>query len=188
VNLQFSRPIVILAGQQLDPRAAYAAADVVLGMGSSALRAMAIGKPVVVQGERAFSETFGPATFDLFLRQGFYGQGDDCVEPDRLVAQLAALLGDAGLRDELGRFGREAVVRRFGLDRGVSLLLDIYQEVRRLPPKRRVRDALVAAGRAVHRELQNHDPRRKRAMSERDHVLFGAAGDGTWPPVAQRGA
>jgi L-malate glycosyltransferase len=52
VNRRCGRPLVTLTGPSLNPRLAYAAADVVVGMGSSALRAMAIGKPVIVQGER----------------------------------------------------------------------------------------------------------------------------------------
>jgi glycosyltransferase involved in cell wall biosynthesis len=40
VNAALHRRVVILTGALLDPRAAYAAADIVLGMGGSALRAM----------------------------------------------------------------------------------------------------------------------------------------------------
>jgi glycosyltransferase involved in cell wall biosynthesis len=50
VNAAAGRTVVELPGPLLDPREAYAAADVVVGMGSSALRAMAHGKPLLVQG------------------------------------------------------------------------------------------------------------------------------------------
>ena len=53
VNASLGRPAVTLTGGLVDPRPAYAAAHVVVGMGSSALRAMAFGKPVVVVGARA---------------------------------------------------------------------------------------------------------------------------------------
>ena len=43
------RRAVVLTGELRDPRPAYAAADVSLGMGGSALRAMAFGRPLVVQ-------------------------------------------------------------------------------------------------------------------------------------------
>src|SRR5260370_34024897 len=55
VNAELRRSAVILAGALLDPRPAYAAADIGGGMGGSALRGMAFGKTVVIVGERAFS-------------------------------------------------------------------------------------------------------------------------------------
>src|SRR5690606_32800814 len=81
------RRVVHFAGEQLDPRRYYAAADVVLGMGSSALRAMAIGRPVVVQGERGFALTCEPATIATFLRQGFWGVGA-VPQHDALAGQI----------------------------------------------------------------------------------------------------
>ena len=38
------RTVISFAGMLVDPRAAYSAADIVVGMGSSALRAMAFAK------------------------------------------------------------------------------------------------------------------------------------------------
>ena len=55
---------VILTGEMPDPRPAYAAADVALGMGGSALRAMAYEKPLVVQGENGFWKLLTPETVD----------------------------------------------------------------------------------------------------------------------------
>jgi hypothetical protein len=40
-----------------------------VGTGSSALRALAIGRPVVVRGERGFSEICEAGTLPIFLRQ-----------------------------------------------------------------------------------------------------------------------
>ena len=62
VNTELGRSAVVLAGALLDPRPAYAAADIVVGMGGSALRAMAFGKPVIVVGERGFAAPFNTET------------------------------------------------------------------------------------------------------------------------------
>ncbi|MGH2691139.1 MAG: glycosyltransferase family 4 protein, partial [Actinomycetota bacterium] len=51
VNRRLGWTAVVLAGELLDPRPAYAAADVVLGMGGSILRGMAFGKPAIVLGQ-----------------------------------------------------------------------------------------------------------------------------------------
>lgn len=185
VNRRHGREVVLLPGPTLDPRAAYAGADIVVGMGSSALRALAIGRPVVVQGERGFSELFEPASLALFLHQGFYGLGDAAVGAGRLAGQLEGLLTDPARRQALGRFGREVVCERFSLARAVQLQLDIYQRVLQRPPAWRLRDVLRSSGRALMLELRNHDPRAKRGRRLQEHHLFAAARQGVWPPAVQ---
>jgi glycosyltransferase involved in cell wall biosynthesis len=184
VNQKWGREVVTLAGAELDPRGAYAAADIVVGMGSSALRALAIGRPVVVQGEDAFSEVFEPATLDLFIRQGFYGLGDGASGAGRLAEQIARLIDDPALRKELGDFGRQIVCSRFSLQRAVGVQLDIYNELvgRRLSLP--LSEAVQAGFRVVSLEVQEHDPRRKRRHRELETRLLGAARQGTWPPAA----
>jgi hypothetical protein len=76
-NARAGRRVVALAGQLADPRPAYAAADVILGMGGSAVRGLAFGKPLIVQGERGFWELLTPDSAAKFLRQGWYGLGTD---------------------------------------------------------------------------------------------------------------
>lgn len=182
VNARWGREVVSLPGPDMDPRPAYAAADVVVGMGSSALRALAIGRPVVVQGEAAFSEVFEPATLDLFLRQGFYGLADNAEGPARLAGQLERLLADPERRKALGAFGRQVVAERFSLKRAVQVQLDIYEQVLREPGRRTLPDAMRSARRAFMREVENHDPRRKRQILTRQQKLLVTARQGSWPP------
>ena len=75
MNAAVGRAIIGLTGQIDDPRPAYAAADVVVGQGGSALRGMAFGKPVVVVGEDGFSELLTSDSSPIFLQQGWYGLG-----------------------------------------------------------------------------------------------------------------
>lgn len=112
-NAAAGRPVVVVTGQLLDPRPAYDAADVVLGMGSSALKGMAFGKPVVVQGDRGRWQTLEPATLDGFLHDGWMclgtGDGRD------LERALHALLADPGTRADRGALGRRVVVDTYSL-------------------------------------------------------------------------
>jgi L-malate glycosyltransferase len=122
-------PAVILTGELEDPRPAYAVSDICLGMGGSALRAMAFGKPVVVQGERGFWLTLTPATADGFLWTGWYGVGDDAARGrSRLADALRPLLGDPAARKSLGSYSRELVEERFSLERAARLQEQIYLE------------------------------------------------------------
>jgi glycosyltransferase involved in cell wall biosynthesis len=176
VNRRRGREVVKFAGARLDPRPAYAAADLVVGMGSSALRAMAIAKPVIVQGEGGFSRVFEPASYDYFLRDGFWGVGDGTDNAARLAEQMSDLLGDSERRAALASYGRTTVVERFSLQRAVGLQLDTYERVIAAGAERRWSDAGVAASRALGLELRNHDPRRKRAQSAAEAArLAGAA-------------
>lgn len=119
---------IALAGELADPRPAYATADVVLGMGGSALRAMAFAKPLVVLGERGFSEVLEPGSWERFLWSGFFGLGDGDLSPDRLAAQIAGLLSDHRRRELLGGFARRLVEERFSLRRAAGLQEALYRE------------------------------------------------------------
>jgi hypothetical protein len=119
---------VVLTGELADPRPAYAAADVVLGMGGSAIRALAFGKPLVVQGEGAFWALLTPETAGTFLHQGWYGVGDGRDSHQRLGAVLDRLAGDPDLRVALGRFGRRLAVDRFSLEAAARVQTEVYRE------------------------------------------------------------
>lgn len=177
VNAAAGREVVTLAGPTLEPRPAYAAADVVLGMGSSALRAMAFAKPLVVQGQAGFSLVLEPSTIDAFAWQGFYGIGDGAPGHALLASQLQGLLEDAQRRVDLGQFGRRTVLERYSLDRAATDLLSLYHEVAASSADRRrlASEATRMAGRAAANELWLHLPSVKRARRERDATELTAA-------------
>jgi len=119
---------VVLAGSMEDPRDAYDAADVVLGMGGSALRALAFGKPLIVQGERGFWRLLTPDTVEQFLWTGWYGIGDSVdAGAELFVTEIGPILDDSDRRETLGRFGRHLVEQRFGLDDAAERQLVIYK-------------------------------------------------------------
>jgi L-malate glycosyltransferase len=184
VNARWKRQVISLPGPVSDPRSAYAAADVVVGMGSSALRGLAIGRPVVVQGEAAFSEVFEPATLNMFLQQGFYGIADSETGATRLAAQIDRLLSNAAYREAIGNFGRDIVVQRFSLERAARIQLDIYHDVLANPPQRSVTDAIRSAYLAFMLEVRNHDPRQKAKWKSWEATTLATARDGAWPPLS----
>ncbi|WP_129784277.1 glycosyltransferase family 4 protein [Promicromonospora panici] len=125
VNGRVRRNAVVVAGSLDDPRPAYEAADVVLGMGSSVLKGMAFGKPVVVQGQEGFWRRLGEETLETFLDQGWYGSGGAGV-PD-LAAALEPLVRDQGMRTRLGVFGQRVVSERFSLTAAAGQLEQVYR-------------------------------------------------------------
>ena len=130
VNRATGRHAVVLTGELADPRAAYAVADVTLGMGGSALRALAFGKPLVVQGEHGFFRTLTPETLNEFRWRGWYGIGEGTASGRRrLEGELAPLLRSGELRERLGAFGRSAVVE-FSLGAAAAEQVTAYEGVR----------------------------------------------------------
>lgn len=126
VNASIGREAVRMLGARADPRPAYAAADIVLGMGGSAARALAFGRPLIVQGEAGWSELFEPSTAESLARSSYWS-GDAVPEPvDDLLRALRILLPDAALREELGAFGRVFAAQRFGLDAMTERMAALY--------------------------------------------------------------
>ncbi|MFE6868048.1 glycosyltransferase family 4 protein [Kitasatospora sp. NPDC057692] len=130
VNADLGRRAVLVPGQLADPRPAYQAADVVLGMGGSALRGLAFGKPVVVHGAAGYTAVHEPGPLvEPHASRCMYGFGDGSRAPEALAAQLRGLLDDPGRRAELGAWGRQWVVGRFSLESVTSAFEDLYTRV-----------------------------------------------------------
>ncbi len=157
INALHGRRVVTLTGPMTDPRAAYAVADVTIGMGGSAARALAFGKPLVVSGEFGWYRTFTPDTAASLFRNSFWSAD---AEPDpvgRLEHELRALVADPGMRASLGRFGRAFAEERFGLEAMASRQEGIYRSAlrgysaSRWFPDLRTEARLVAARRLSRR-------------------------------------
>jgi glycosyltransferase involved in cell wall biosynthesis len=150
VNDDLGHTAIVLTGQLDDPRPAYAAASVALGMGGSALRALAFARPLIVQGERGFFELLTPETCEVFLRQGWYGVGGQGAE--QLTEILRRLIADDDLRAELGAYGRQLVVERFSLEHAAEIQEQIYYEA--LTGRGTTLDAVRTAGLVTSYKLQ----------------------------------
>lgn len=161
VNRELGRQAVVFAGALDDPRPAYSAADVVIGMGSSAARGLAYAKPLVVSGEYGWYRAFTPDTADDHFRYSFWSD-QKMDEPVKELANiLADLLDDEQRREELGRFGREFAEKNFGLAAMTERLVGIYDEtIERHGDQRRRRwfkglmNELAPAGRRLARTVR----------------------------------
>ncbi|MER6399789.1 glycosyltransferase family 4 protein [Kitasatospora sp. NPDC001603] len=126
-NAALGRQAVLVPGQLADPRPAYDAADIVLGMGGSALRGLAFAKPVVVHGAAGYTAVHEPGPLvEPHASRCMYGFGDGSRVPDPLVDQLRGLLDDPDRRARLGAWGREWVDGRFSLDGVTTAFEDLY--------------------------------------------------------------
>jgi len=126
VNARHGRTVVRPIGFQLDAAPVYEASDIVLGMGSSAVKGMAHRKPLVVSGEGGFWKLLDESTVDDFVHHGWFGSGGAGAAD--LAAVLTALADSPELRARLGRLGRSVVRGRYDVNRAAVHLAAIYED------------------------------------------------------------
>jgi glycosyltransferase involved in cell wall biosynthesis len=146
VNECLGRTAVTLIGEMLDPRPAYAAADIVVAMGGSALRGMAFAKPVIVVGEKGFAELMSPETAAYFDQNGLYGRGVGDLA-SRLADVLCRLCEQPDQFPSVGAFSRQFVTRHYSLESVADHLIELYGNCisRRTNPRNLAFDALRTA-------------------------------------------
>lgn len=127
INARSRFTAVLVPGALEDPLPAYQAADVVLGMGSSALKAMACGRPLVVQGHDGFWRLLDRDSLPQFLESGWWG-GHGRGEAD-LVEALTPLLVSSTRRVELGRLAREVASSHYSLGTAAEQLERLYERL-----------------------------------------------------------
>ena len=161
-NTELGREAVIFTGAMVDPRPAYAAADIVVGMGGSILRGMAFSKPVVVVGEQGFSKPLYPENAESIYYKGMYGLGDGDPDNERLLADVSGLLERRNAFHELGQFSRDFVLQRFSLEMVSARLEQFCSSAVAETPKMNVaiadglRTAAITFGRKLAPETLRH--------------------------------
>jgi len=126
MNAQLGREAVQFNGNAVDARPYYASADVVLGMGGSAARALAFGKPLVALGEHGWSRLFTPDSAEEVSAASYWSKEPVEDAEGCLRSQLLPLIESETYRRELGTFGREFILRTQGLEQMASKLAAIY--------------------------------------------------------------
>lgn len=127
VNRTLGWEAVVLTGALADPHPAYAAADIGLAMGGSALRVMAHGAPLIVLGIRGFSRVFDQDSADYFLEHGYFGTDGGADPVGELLSHLDRL-DDEFERARLGAWGLDRVRARYGLGPAAARLEAVYRE------------------------------------------------------------
>lgn len=128
VNAERGARAIVVTGELLDPRPAYAVADLTIGMGSSALRAMAFGKPLIVQGINGFWEPLTPTSLATFLWQGWYGEGNGPDgAADLLAGQIREVMDHPRQREAMAELSLRTVRNRFSLVAAADRQLEIYE-------------------------------------------------------------
>ena len=120
VNQKTPAPVIEFLGEQLDPYASIASANVVVGNGLSVIEGSMMGKPAVVVGREGYSAVVDSLSLPELIDRGFYGVGNGLNSKDPLPDQIMAAMSAtreaeltalaSQMRD---RYGLEAIVERF---------------------------------------------------------------------------
>ncbi|WP_159501575.1 glycosyltransferase family 4 protein [Microbacterium sp. 18062] len=128
INRRAGREMVRFIGAMHDPRPAYAAADIALGMGNSAARSLAFETPVVVHGEWGTTEVFGPENAESLFHRNFWNPDVQEHAAQVQASVLRSLIDAPARRERLGRFGRAFAAENFGLDAMARRLAGVYDQ------------------------------------------------------------
>ena len=185
VNARLGRRGCVFTGPLHDPRPAYASADVVLGMGGSAARGLAFGKPLIVTGEYGWFDTFRPETAQRLFRNSFWSEEIKSDPADELLRDLAPLLEDGSERCALGAYGRGFAESHFSLSAMSQRLADVYEQAFSYGPADWLHDLRLESKWAAgwlgrHFPMPGSISRRARAWSD----PYRARGAFTPPPSA----
>lgn len=131
VNHRLGRNAVIFTGPMADPRPAYAAADVMIGMGGSAARTLSFAKPLIVAGDAGWFQLFTPTSAEELFRSSFWNPAMVTNSAQLLVSILNPLLADNPQRESLGVFGRTFAQTHFGLPAMAAKLAKVYEAASR---------------------------------------------------------
>jgi glycosyltransferase involved in cell wall biosynthesis len=179
VNRELGRRAIVMLGALLDPRPAYAAADIVIGMGGSALRGMAFGKPVIVVGESGFCAPFTPETAEAFYHRGLYGRGNDGADSEDYSRDILGLAQRGHELRSLGEFSREFVRKHFSLETVAARLDELCRDAVNRVPSLHAATADALRTTAVYLRERRFMWRADRSVLSEGAELLGSTGDDT---------
>jgi glycosyltransferase involved in cell wall biosynthesis len=151
INEHSGRRAVVFAGPRSDPREAYAAADIALGMGGSAARALAFGTPLIVLGERGWNTTVDSHNIAEIYRNSFWSNAEMEAPVAALAARIAELAGDPERRADLAQLGKAFAEANFGLEAMAKRLAHYYDTAADYGLRRWLYDVHFEAGAVANR-------------------------------------
>ncbi|MDI3316747.1 MAG: glycosyltransferase [Bacillota bacterium] len=129
-NRRAGRTVVYTLGARSDVPALLGRAWVAVGVGRSALEAMAAGRPVIISGNGGYGGILTEERLARFEAHNFTARGfGRPIEAEALLPDLVRLLGDEPLRRRLGALGRETVRQRYSIEETARAVEAVYREV-----------------------------------------------------------
>lgn len=128
LNREAGEDYLHFAGPLENPFPVVRRADVVLGVGLSALEGGVFDKPCLIVGENGYAGTLAAGQTDALEYYNYSGRNaKQPVPPEDLSRELNRILEDGELRSNLGRFAREFVISHQALASARPLYEELYR-------------------------------------------------------------
>jgi glycosyltransferase involved in cell wall biosynthesis len=129
-NSSLGREAVRVLGLVENMLPVYWASSVVVGMSRVALEAMACARPVVVAGPAGVAGVVEPQNLSFLASRNFTSRdAPHALGASSIAARVLDLLNDTDRAMELGRYGRDLVVRDYSVESVVAQTESVYDEV-----------------------------------------------------------
>jgi len=129
LNKTYGEGTVSILGERTDVPDLLALSDAAVGVGRSALEAMAAGLPVVIAGEAGYLGLLTPENFAEGKRHNFSGRGTDReTTAENLAQDLIRVLSDEELKTVCGRMGRENIQKDFSIGSMTEKIIEVYRK------------------------------------------------------------
>lgn len=123
-------PYIHMTGPRTDVDQILAVCDCFVGVGRSALEAMATEKPVILAGNRGYQGILTPDNLEDASSRNFGCRNAQPLEGEPLCRDVVSLLQMSGEeKQKLGSFGRSVVLERYSVSRMVDDYEKVYRQV-----------------------------------------------------------
>ncbi|MBE3519297.1 MAG: glycosyltransferase family 4 protein [Firmicutes bacterium] len=130
INSSLRRKAVRVLGLVENMPPVYWVSSLVVGMSRVALEAMACAKPVVIAGPGGVT---GPVQSDtlpfLALRNFTSRDAPEALSASSIAAHVRTVLNEPARAEDLGRYGRDLVVRSYSVDSMVAQTESVYENL-----------------------------------------------------------
>ncbi|MDR3090615.1 MAG: polysaccharide pyruvyl transferase CsaB [Clostridiales bacterium] len=121
---------ITLTGARTDVAEILPEKDIFVGISRAALEAASCGLPVVLAGPFGYIGRFDEKSLPTCERTNFTCRGCAPVTKEKLAEELDALINSPEERLELGRRGREVIMKRYSTEKMCADALAVYESVR----------------------------------------------------------
>ena len=128
INESVGRNLVTMTGAVSNTNEYCAAADVFIGVSRSALEAMSVGKAVIIAGGQGALGIFDESKVEAAVDTNFCCRGYEMESAAKLFEEICTLLDDGKMREELGDFNREFILKNYTASRMVDDYLAMYED------------------------------------------------------------